>query len=126
MRQQAYLDEVLRHLQLTGAGWRSRSSPVRAIGLMAYRRPGRAAPVFAVLNIVQTIPSLALFALLIGPIVLLIELVPGLRQLGISGIGATPAILALGLYGLLPVARGTHAALSSVPPMWWRPRAAWA
>lgn len=115
VRQQAYLDEVLRHLQLTGAGLALALLAGGAIGLMAYRRPGRTAPVFAVLNIVQTIPSLALFALLIGPIVLLIELVPGLRQLGISGIGATPAILALGLYGLLPVARGVHAGLSSVP-----------
>lgn len=116
VRQQAYLDEVLRHLQLTGAGLAIAVIGGGAIGLMAYRRPGRAGPVFAVLNIVQTIPSLALFALLIGPIVLLIELVPGLRQLGISGIGATPAILALGLYGLLPVARGVHAGLCSVPP----------
>ena len=115
VRQQAYLDEVLRHLQLTGAGLALALLAGGTIGLMAYRRPRRAGPVFAVLSIVQTIPSLALFALLIDPITLLTGLVPGLRQLGISGIGPAPAILALGLYGLLPVARGVHAGLSNVP-----------
>ncbi|WP_371348830.1 ABC transporter permease [Ancylobacter sp. IITR112] len=115
VRQEAYRDEVLRHLQLTGAGLVLAVIVGGVIGLMAYRRPRRAGPIFAVLNIVQTIPSLALFALLIGPITLLTGLVPGLRHLGISGIGATPAILALGLYGLLPVARGVHAGLSNVP-----------
>ncbi len=115
VRQQAYWDELVRHLELTGAGLALALVAGGAIGLMAYRRPRRAGPVFAVLNIVQTIPSLALFALLIGPITLLTGLLPGLRQLGISGIGPTPAILALGLYGLLPVARGVHAGLSAVP-----------
>ncbi|GLK72138.1 ABC transporter permease [Ancylobacter dichloromethanicus] len=115
VRHQAYLHELLRHLELTGAGLALALLIGGAIGLMAYRRPRRAGSVFAVLDIVQTIPSLALFALLIGPLTALTALLPGLRQLGISGIGPFPAILALGLYGLLPVARGVHAGLSSVP-----------
>ncbi|TCK30594.1 osmoprotectant transport system permease protein [Ancylobacter aquaticus] len=115
VRHQAYLDELVRHLQLTGAGLALALVAGGAIGLLAYRRPQRAGPVFAVLNIVQTIPSLALFALLIGPLTMLTALLPALRQLGIAGIGPAPAILALGLYGLLPVARGVHAGLSAVP-----------
>ncbi|WP_018389149.1 ABC transporter permease [Ancylobacter sp. FA202] len=115
VRQQAYLDEMLRHLQLTGSGLALALVAGGAIGLLAYRRPRRAGPVFAALNIVQTIPSLALFALLIGPLTVLTGLFPALRSLGIAGIGPFPAILALGLYGLLPVARGVHAGLSAVP-----------
>ncbi|WP_428028915.1 ABC transporter permease [Ancylobacter sp.] len=115
VRQQAYLDELVRHLVLTGAGLIIALAVGGALGLMAYRRPRRAGSVFAVLDIVQTIPSLALFAILIGPLTALTAFWPTLREIGISGIGPFPAILALGLYGLLPVARGVHAGLSAVP-----------
>lgn len=115
VRRQAYLQELVRHLQLTGAGLLFAVAAGGALGLTAYRRPRRAGSIFAVLDIVQTIPSLALFAVLIGPLTALTAFWPLLRQLGISGIGPAPAILALGLYGLLPVARGVQAGLSSVP-----------
>jgi len=54
-------------------------------------------------NIVQTIPSLALFGFLI-PVPL------------IGGIGARTAVVALVLYALLPVLRGTLAGMLSIDP----------
>ena len=50
-------------------------------------------------GILQTIPSLALLVLLIGPF----------------GIGAPPAILALFLYSLLPIVRNTCTGLTGIP-----------
>jgi osmoprotectant transport system permease protein len=85
------------------------------IGILATVRPALAGRIFAVLNLIQTIPSIALFGLLIGPLTALSEAVPGLRDLGVRGIGFTPALIALVLYGLLPIARNTHAGLLSVP-----------
>ena len=54
-------------------------------------------------NVLQTIPSLALFGFLI-PVPL------------IGGVGATTAIVALTLYALLPIVRGTHAGIRGVDP----------
>jgi osmoprotectant transport system permease protein len=115
VRRDSYLHELGRHLRLTASGLALALPLGGAIGILAFRDPRRAGPVFAVLDIVQTIPSLALFALLIGPLAELVTLVPILGDAGIGGIGSFPAILALGLYGLLPVARGVHAGLASVP-----------
>ena len=78
------------------------------------RRPGLQGPVFAVLNILQTIPSIALFGLLIVPLSALVAAVPRLAAYGIGGIGVTPAIIALVLYALLPVVRNTSVGLTGV------------
>lgn len=71
--------------------------------------------VFAVLNIIQTIPSIALFGLLMTPLALLATNFPALAQMGISGVGLAPGVIALVLYSLLPVVRGTLAGLDQVP-----------
>jgi osmoprotectant transport system permease protein len=56
--------------------------------------------VFAVANVLQTIPSLALLAILIP----------------LLGVGRTPAIFALFLYSLMPIMRNTFAGVESVDP----------
>lgn len=71
--------------------------------------------VFAVLNIIQTIPSIALFGLLMTPLAILATNFPTLAQMGISGVGLAPGVIALVLYSLLPVVRGTLAGLDQVP-----------
>jgi osmoprotectant transport system permease protein len=71
--------------------------------------------VFAVLNIIQTIPSIALFGLLMTPLALLAKSFPAIAQAGISGVGLAPGVIALVLYSLLPVVRGTLAGLDQVP-----------
>ncbi|AKU99689.1 L-proline glycine betaine binding ABC transporter protein ProX [Labilithrix luteola] len=69
------------------------------LGILAFAKPRAGAAVLGITGIVQTIPSLALFCFFI-PLV---------------GIGETPALLALFLYGLLPIVRNTHAGLESIP-----------
>ena len=69
---------------------------------------------FAVLNVIQTIPSVALFGLLIAPLAGLVKQFPELSQLGIAGTGMTPALIALILYALLPLVRGVVAGLNQV------------
>ncbi|EFE10213.1 ABC transporter, permease protein [Citrobacter youngae ATCC 29220] len=75
----------------------------------------RQGPVFAVLNIIQTIPSVALFGLLIAPLAGLVKYFPWLGSLGVAGTGLTPALIALVLYALLPLVRGVVAGLNQVP-----------
>lgn len=85
------------------------------LGIWATRQPRFRARLFAVLNIVQTVPSIALFGLMIGPLSSLAEAVPGLKALGVSGIGTTPALIALVCYALLPLVRNTVTGLDAVP-----------
>jgi osmoprotectant transport system permease protein len=85
------------------------------LGLAAWRWQALRGTVFPLLNIVQTIPSIALFGLLMAPLSGLARLVPGLAHWGISGIGLAPAIIALVLYSLLPIVRNTVEGLHGVP-----------
>ena len=85
------------------------------LGLAATQSAARSGRIFTVLSLVQTIPSIALFGLLIGPLTTLSEAVPGLREIGVRGIGFTPALIALTLYGLLPIARNTETGVKGVP-----------
>ena len=73
------------------------------VGIVLTRRAALAKPVLAVANVLQTIPSLALFGVLI-PI------------LGAYGIGRAPAIIALLLYSLLPIIRNTFTGVNGVDP----------
>jgi osmoprotectant transport system permease protein len=73
------------------------------LGVVAVRRPAAAWWILGFANLLQTIPSLALFGFLIP--------IPY-----VGGIGARTAIVALILYALLPIIRGTHAGLSSIDP----------
>ncbi len=86
------------------------------LGVLCYKvKPLRAA-VLNVLNIVQTIPSIALFGLLIAPLAWVAANVPGASAIGISGIGAAPAFVALFAYSLLPVVSNTVVGLLGVSP----------
>ncbi|MFN2645544.1 MAG: glycine betaine ABC transporter substrate-binding protein [Burkholderiales bacterium] len=69
------------------------------LGVAAAKVPAAAEVILGALGVIQTIPSLALFAFLIALV---------------GTIGAAPALLALFLYALLPIARNTHAALVGV------------
>lgn len=85
------------------------------LGLAAERRQRVRGMLFPALNLIQTIPSIALFGLLIAPLSALAAAVPALGAAGIGGVGVAPAVIALMLYSLLPVARGAAAGLASVP-----------
>jgi osmoprotectant transport system permease protein len=70
------------------------------LGVATYRRARARELVLAVTSTFLTIPSFALFVLLIGPL----------------GLGAGPVVVALTLYGLLPIVRNTITGLREVPP----------
>lgn len=86
------------------------------LGILCQRVPPMRAAVLNVLNAVQTIPSIALFGLLIAPLAWVAANVPGASAIGISGIGAAPAMVALFAYSLLPVVANTVVGLEGVPP----------
>jgi osmoprotectant transport system permease protein len=61
-------------------------------------------------------PSLALFGILIPLLATVTMKFPILAEMGIRGIGAAPAIIALTIYSLLPVARNTYTGFATVDP----------
>lgn len=73
------------------------------LGILITRKTNLRQPILAIANILQTIPSLALFGFLISVPV-------------IGGIGASTAIIALTLYSLLPIIRNTYTGIVSVDP----------
>ncbi len=85
------------------------------LGIWAYRSRPASRLILSSVDSVQTIPSLALFGLIIVPIAWLSFRFPVLRSLGVRGIGAAPALVALTLYALLPIVRNTYTGLSIVP-----------
>jgi len=86
------------------------------LGVLATAQRNLSRRVFVILSLIQTIPSIALFGLLIGPLTVLSDAVPWLRDLGVRGIGFAPALIALVLYSLLPIARNTEVGFLGVPP----------
>ena len=70
------------------------------LGLAASLAPGLRQPVLGLAGVLQTIPSLALLAMLI-PL--------------LGAIGTRPALIALSVYALLPIVRNTCAGLAQVP-----------
>ncbi|MFK0688775.1 ABC transporter permease [Mesorhizobium sp. IMUNJ 23033] len=85
------------------------------LGILCHRIEKLRAGVLNVLNIIQTIPSIALFGLLIAPLGWVAAHVPGAAAVGIRGIGTAPAFVALFLYSLLPVVANTVVGLAGVP-----------
>jgi len=73
------------------------------LGILITRQTQLRQPVLVIANILQTIPSMALFGLLI-PIPI------------IGGIGAVPAIVALTLYSFLPIIRNTYTGIMGIDP----------
>lgn len=85
------------------------------LGWWTHRARATQQSIFPVLNVIQTIPSIALFGLLMAPLAWLAAAFPALAKAGISGVGVAPGVIALMLYALLPVVRGTLAGLEQVP-----------
>lgn len=86
-----------------------------ALALKMIRSPAWQRPLLGAVSFLQTIPSLAVFGLLIAPLSALSSALPFLQDLGIRGIGWAPALLALIAYSLLPMVRNTFVAITEVP-----------
>ena len=113
-RRDVFAAAVLRHMLMVGIALAATVLLGVPLGIAAERRPGLAAGLFPVLNVVQTIPSIALFGLLLAPLSALARLFPALAAAGIGGVGLLPAVIALFLYALLPVVRDTAEGVGGV------------
>ena len=92
---------LVRHLELTGLALLFGTLFGLAISLLAYDKAGLSKIVLSLCGLLQTIPSLALLAIMIP----------------IFGIGFLPAVIALFLYSLLPIVRNTLTALTTIDPV---------
>ncbi len=95
--------ETGRHLLLVGVSVGLATLAGVPLGILLTRRPGWQRWVLGAANVVQTVPSLALFGLLIP--------VPF-----VGGIGMRTALVALTLYAVLPVLRNTVVGIAGVDP----------
>ena len=114
-RQDVFNDALWQHLQILLATLIPAILLGIPLGLFCFRSHHFQSTIFSTLNIIQTIPSIALFGLLIAPLAGLAAAIPWLAEHGVSGIGLAPAIVALVLYALLPLVRNVVAGLESVP-----------
>ncbi len=94
---------TVEHLWLTGAAMLFATAISVPVGIWLTRAQRFANPVMAVANILQTIPSLALFGLLLP--------LPWLGERA-----ARIAIVALTAYALLPILRNTYAGIRGIDP----------
>jgi osmoprotectant transport system permease protein len=115
-RSHRFFVEMQAHLVITGVSVGSAAVVGLPLGVLLHKWRRVRAASFSVLNMVQTIPSLALFGLLIAPLAWLSTQAPWLRDLGVRGIGWLPAVIALGLYALLPIVRNTYAGFERLEP----------
>jgi osmoprotectant transport system permease protein len=100
---QQVLDLTLEHMTLAGVATLLAALVGIPLGILITRVPQLSKPVLGGANIIQTIPSLALFGFL-------------LPAPWIGERGSRLAILALALYALLPLIRNTYAGIRSVDP----------
>lgn len=94
------LEKTLQHISLAGIAVLIACSIGVPIGFLIANHPKVAKYVMNIANVVQTIPSLALFAF----------------AMPIFGIGAKPAIFALFLYAMLPIIKNTLLGIHNVNP----------
>lgn len=113
-REQQFWRATLQHIQLVSmaVGVSVVAGLLLAMLMRRYAKLQKIA--FSLLNFLQTIPSIALFGLLLAPLAWVAANIPFLAQLGVSGIGTTPALIALIAYSLLPMVRNTYIALEEV------------
>lgn len=94
------LQRTVEHLVLTGVSSLAAVAAGVPLGILVHRCPRVRGPVLGVTGMIQTIPSVALLALLMIPM----------------GLGLAPAITALILYALLPIVLNTYTGLSELSP----------
>lgn len=95
------LSKTLRHLEITFLSLLLAIAAALPLGILLYVFSSVSKPVLYVAGLLQTIPSIALLAIMIP----------------LFGIGLLPAIIALFLYALLPILRNTASGLFSVDPL---------
>lgn len=115
-RQERFIQELGTHLLLAFSSVAVSALIGIPLGIVLVKRPFWEQKSFFILNIVQTLPSIALFGLLIAPLAYLSSQMPWLQSIGFQGIGWAPAVIALVLYSLLPIVRNTHVGFKTINP----------
>ena len=114
-RADSFWSEARRHVTLALGSLVGAVAIGLPLGILCHRVEALRAGVLNTLNIIQTIPSIALFGILIAPLGWVAANIPGAAAIGIRGIGVAPAFVALFLYSLLPVVANTVVGLAGVP-----------
>jgi len=109
-----FAHEARQHLRLAFGSLAAAALVGLPLGVFCHRRPRLRPGILATLNVIETIPAIALFGILMAPLGALAAAVPLADRLGIRGIGAAPAVVALFLYSLLPIVANTVAGLKRV------------
>lgn len=91
---------VLEHLAITAAGVGIAVLTGIPLGILISKKARFASPVLVTADIIQTVPSLSMLALLMI----------------VFGLGDTTVVIGLCLYSLLPVIRNTYTGISAVSP----------
>ncbi|WP_343586040.1 ABC transporter permease [Herbaspirillum sp.] len=99
----AILELTLQHLKLVGIAVSLAIAIGVPLGILIVRLRWLAGPLMSLATVVLTVPSIALFGLMI----------PVFSKFG-EGIGPLPAITAVFLYSLLPIMRNTYLALDNI------------
>lgn len=94
------LSQIVQHLGLTFLSLFLAILVGLPLGILIARKRKLSSPVLGIAGILQTIPSIALLGFMIPAF----------------GIGATPAIVALLIYALLPIIRNTYTGITEVNP----------
>lgn len=95
-----FISAILEHLIVSALGVASAVIIGVVAGIFISRRPSFAGPVLAIADILQTIPSLALLAMLMI----------------VFGLGDLTVVIGLCLYSLLPVIRNTYTGITTIAP----------
>ncbi len=95
---QHLLERTIEHLTMFSIAMVVATAIGVAVGMSIYRHHSVAAILFNMLNIAETIPTLALLVLL----------------LPLLGLGSSPTIVTSVIYSILPIARNTYAGLANV------------
>jgi osmoprotectant transport system permease protein len=104
------------HLQLSLVALLLAAAFSVPLGVAVTRRRALEGPVLGLASAVQTIPSLALLAVMVPALAALGGLTASFLGFEIRSIGYPPAIVALTLYGMLPILRNTVAGIEGVDP----------
>ena len=94
------LSDLWQHIEITVAALALGAAIAFPVGLIAYRWRRSYPPILAITQVLYTIPSLALFVLLINAV----------------GLGAQPVIIGLAIYSLVILVRNLVEGLRGVPP----------
>lgn len=109
-----FFSELLKHVKIALFSAAAAILPGMLLGYWCYASERAGRFVMGFVNLMQVLPTLSLFGLIMLPLTYISRKLPFLADLGIRGIGFAPAFIALGLYCLLPITVNTMAGFASV------------